>query len=376
MLLREVEYARPGSIEEAVRLLGAHDGARALAGGQTLVNVMKARAAAPEVLVDLADLDELRDDRALGRRRRSSSARWSPTASSSARPRSPPHGRSWPRSRPRSPTARSRTAARWAATSASTTRPTTSRRCSRRVGATFTILGADGERTVTSDDFFLGVYMTAAGEGELLTRISVPAATPGTGDAMEGVTLGVHGTYIVSAAATVGPGGVRVAIGCVSGVPERATTLEGRLAGAELTAEAVHAAVAGIGDDARSARRRPRARRVSPAPRRDLLRARRAVRRETSKGMSVARAERQPCDLGRGQRHDVRARGRRQAPARALHPRRSRPHGHAHRLRHRQLRRLHHPARRPGRQELHDAGRPGRRRDASARSRTSPTTAS
>ena len=83
MLLREVEYARPGSIEEAVRLLGAHDGARALAGGQTLVNVMKARAASPEVLVDLADLDELRDDRAARpTERRSSWARWSPTASS------------------------------------------------------------------------------------------------------------------------------------------------------------------------------------------------------------------------------------------------------------------------------------------------------
>ena len=82
MLLREVEYARPQSIDEAVRLLGAHDGARALAGGQTLVNVMKARAASPEVLVDLADLEELRDDRALGRRARSSWARWSPTASS------------------------------------------------------------------------------------------------------------------------------------------------------------------------------------------------------------------------------------------------------------------------------------------------------
>jgi len=52
MLLREVEYARPSSVEEAVRMLGAHDGARALAGGQTLVNVMKARAAAPDVLVE------------------------------------------------------------------------------------------------------------------------------------------------------------------------------------------------------------------------------------------------------------------------------------------------------------------------------------
>src|SRR5688572_28877782 len=60
MLLREVGYARPATVEEAVSLLAEHDGARALAGGQTLVNVMKARAAAPDVLVDLADLEELR----------------------------------------------------------------------------------------------------------------------------------------------------------------------------------------------------------------------------------------------------------------------------------------------------------------------------
>ena len=60
MLLREVEYARPSSVDEAVRLLASHEGARALAGGQTLVNVMKARAASPDVLIDLNRLDDLR----------------------------------------------------------------------------------------------------------------------------------------------------------------------------------------------------------------------------------------------------------------------------------------------------------------------------
>ena len=60
MLLREVEYARPTSLDQALQLLAANDGARALAGGQTLVNVMKARAASPDVLVDLGRLDELR----------------------------------------------------------------------------------------------------------------------------------------------------------------------------------------------------------------------------------------------------------------------------------------------------------------------------
>ena len=54
MLLREVSYARPATVDEAVSLLSEHDGARALAGGQTLVNVMKQRAASPDVLVDLA----------------------------------------------------------------------------------------------------------------------------------------------------------------------------------------------------------------------------------------------------------------------------------------------------------------------------------
>src|ERR1043165_9547874 len=66
MLLRDVQYVRPQSVEEAVDVLAAHDGARALAGGQTLVNVMKSRAASPDVLVDLQDLDELRGVRDLG----------------------------------------------------------------------------------------------------------------------------------------------------------------------------------------------------------------------------------------------------------------------------------------------------------------------
>ena len=247
MLLREVEYARPESIEEAVRLLGAHDGARALAGGQTLVNVMKARAASPEVLVDLAALDELR---AIGRSA-DGSLELGAMVTYSELIGSPEVAAARP------------ILAEIAATIAD-------RQVQNRgtvggnvcvndpinhlpplfaaIGASFTILGPGGARTVPAGDFFLGVYLTAVGEGELLTRVTLPALAPGSGDAMEGVTLGVHGTYIVSAAATVAPGGVRVAIGCVSGVPERAAALEERLRGAELTPEAVHAAVAGIGD--------------------------------------------------------------------------------------------------------------------------------
>jgi carbon-monoxide dehydrogenase medium subunit len=69
---------------------------------------------------------------------------------------------------------------------------------------------------VSADEFFLGVYMTAVAQGELLTTVTVPP--PGGGDAFESVTIGRDGTCIVSAAATL-DGQARVAIGCVAAVP-------------------------------------------------------------------------------------------------------------------------------------------------------------
>src|SRR4051794_2214166 len=60
MLLREVGYARPGSLDEALALLAENPGARALAGGQTLINVMKARAGSPDALVDLSRIEALK----------------------------------------------------------------------------------------------------------------------------------------------------------------------------------------------------------------------------------------------------------------------------------------------------------------------------
>jgi carbon-monoxide dehydrogenase medium subunit len=68
---------------------------------------------------------------------------------------------------------------------------------------------------VTAQDFFLGVYMTAVGAGELLTKIRIPA---GRADGFAAVTLGVEGTCIVSAAASIN-GSLRIALGCVDAVP-------------------------------------------------------------------------------------------------------------------------------------------------------------
>jgi carbon-monoxide dehydrogenase medium subunit len=114
------------------------------------------------------------------------------------------------------------------------------------LGATFTIRGRESERTVPADEFFVGVYMTAVGEGELLTKVSVPPSS-GSGDGFAGVTIGRHGTYVVNAAATVSDEGARVAIGCVAATPVRATAMEERLAGGDFSKGSVRAAAEGLG---------------------------------------------------------------------------------------------------------------------------------
>ena len=214
MLLREVEYARPASVQEALRLLGSHEGARALAGGQTLINVMKARAASPDVLVDLADIGELRgielgSDGTLTIGAMTTYTDIVDSAEARARP------------------ILAEVCNQIADVQVRNRGTVGGNVCSNdptnhlppllvAVGATMTILGQDGERSLPAREFFLGVYMTAAGPGELLTKISVP---PGKGDGFASVPIGRDGTCIVNVAASLGGGAPTLAIGCVDAVP-------------------------------------------------------------------------------------------------------------------------------------------------------------
>jgi aerobic carbon-monoxide dehydrogenase medium subunit len=213
MLLREVEYARPASVQEAVRLLSGHDGARALAGGQTLINVMKARAASPDVLVDLHDLDELKgiDLGSDGTVTIGAMVTYSEIIESAEARARPILGD---------------VCAQIADVQVRNRGTIGGNVCSNdptnhlpplmvALGATMYIVGTEGERTVPAEDFFLGVYMTAAGPGELLTKITVP---PGKSDGFASVPIGKDGTCIVNAAASVN-GGARVVLGCVDAVP-------------------------------------------------------------------------------------------------------------------------------------------------------------
>jgi carbon-monoxide dehydrogenase medium subunit len=245
VLLREVEYARPSTVEEAISLLATYEGARPLAGGQTIVNVMKARAAAPDVLVDLADLDELRGIgfSADGLLEIGAMVTYAQLQGSSevevARPILAEVASTIADVQVRN---RGTIGGNVCVSDPTNHLPpllTT-------LGATFTIRGESGERTVSADEFFIGVYMTAVGEGELLTKIGVPPSS-GAGDGFAGLTIGKHGTYVVNAAATISGDAARIALGCVGATPVRATAMEERLAGSDFSEASIRAAADGLG---------------------------------------------------------------------------------------------------------------------------------
>jgi aerobic carbon-monoxide dehydrogenase medium subunit len=230
MLLREVGYARPESLGEAIQLLAADDGARALAGGQTLINVMKARAGSPDALVDLSRIEELRGIELAGDGTLEIGAMTTYSqimASSEARAR-PILGEVCAQIADVQVRNRGTIGGNICTSDPTNHLPP----LLAALGAEMVIYGAAGERTVAANEFFLGVYMTAVGTGEVLTKIRVPA---GRSDGFAAVTLGIEGTCIASAAASIN-GGVKVALGCVDAVPVL-------LAPASADADAVRAAV-------------------------------------------------------------------------------------------------------------------------------------
>jgi carbon-monoxide dehydrogenase medium subunit len=208
----EFGYRRPASIEEALKLLDTDPGAKVLAGGQSLLPLLKMRLASAETLVDIGRIPGLKGVRRLddGRVAIGALTTYAELMDSPVneygllRDALPNIGDVQVRNRGT------------IGGNLCTSDPTNHLPpLMAALGAQMTIAGPGGERTVPAADFFLGVYLTAVGVGEVLTKITVPA---GRGDGFAAVTLGVDGTCIASAAASVN-GSVTVALGCVDAVP-------------------------------------------------------------------------------------------------------------------------------------------------------------
>ncbi|HEY1574834.1 MAG TPA: xanthine dehydrogenase family protein subunit M [Pseudonocardiaceae bacterium] len=230
-------YRRASTVDEALALLAEHgDDAKVLAGGHSLLPLMKLRFAAPEVLIDMAGVADLRYVRLDGDRVRIGAltryhdlqhdgillehARLVAHAAGEVGDPQVRHRGTIGGSVAHADPAADVPAALLAS------------------DATLVITGPQGTREVPITEFFLGPFTTSLGADELLTEIVVPSHA-GQGWGFEKFTRRAIDWAIVGVAAVGGS----VALINMAGTPLRARAVEAALAdGASIEDAAAHAA--------------------------------------------------------------------------------------------------------------------------------------
>ncbi|HQS31427.1 MAG: carbon monoxide dehydrogenase [Polaromonas sp. 39-63-203] len=184
MIPPRFEYHAPKTVGEAVALLGQlGPDAKLLAGGHSLLPMMKLRFAQPEHLIDINRIPELRGIReegntvVIGAMTVENDLISSPILQAkvpllceAAKLIADPQVRS-----------RGTIGGDIAHGDPGNDHPA----LSIAIEASFVLEGPQGRRTVAADDFFLGTYMTLLAENEVMCEIRVPAFAPGTGSAYE-----------------------------------------------------------------------------------------------------------------------------------------------------------------------------------------------
>jgi carbon-monoxide dehydrogenase medium subunit len=185
MIPAAFKYASPGSVHEAIELLAANEDAKVLAGGHSLLPLMKLRLASPPVLVDInriPGLDYIREDQQLGRLRVGALARHSDFEDSALiRDRYPllwetARGIGDPLVRNRGTmagaVAHADPAADWPAALLA-------------LNAEVVATGPKGERVLPISGFYLAILTTQLGPDELVTEIRIPLPRQRSGGAYE-----------------------------------------------------------------------------------------------------------------------------------------------------------------------------------------------
>lgn len=171
----DFDYLRPDSLAEALAMLEAHNGAAMpLAGGQSLMPMMNFRVAAPEALVDLVDVPELRGIKREGDTIRiGAMTTWSdlmrdPTIQAAL----PLFGLALPHVAHDAIRNRGTLGGSLALADPAAEMPAVML----VLDALIEVAGPNGTRKLAADGFFKGYYETALTEGELLTAVHLPAA--------------------------------------------------------------------------------------------------------------------------------------------------------------------------------------------------------
>lgn len=251
MLLKEIGYYRPNTLTDAIEALHSNGNARVLAGGQSLLNVMKHRIASPEVLVDLGGVPnlsyvEVEEDGAV---------RMGAMTTYDEMQRSEKLRNTYPiLARVVGSLADQQVRNRGTVGGNLCYADPTSNLPPLMVaaGAILVVVGPAGERQVEAEDFFRGAYEPDLDTGELLSEVRLPAPKPGTGLGFAILRVSGDGWGIVhaSAYAELENGSVadcRVALGCMADQPVRATAMEATLRGHAPTPEAAGEAASDLG---------------------------------------------------------------------------------------------------------------------------------
>lgn len=245
MIPAAFDYLRVDSVEEALAALAEHgDEAKLLAGGHSLLPLMKLRLASPAVLVDIGRLRELSyvrdggDHLAIGALTRHRDVERSelirdqvPILAHATSHVGDPQVRN-----------RGTIGGSIAHGDAASDLPAVLL----ALGGTLVVRGPGGERTVAADDFFEGFFQTALADDEMLTEIRVPKA-PGTGWSFQKFNRRAQDWAIVGCAVVRRNGGAGIGLVNMSTKPLRASEAEAALAGGASAAEA--AALADAGTD-------------------------------------------------------------------------------------------------------------------------------
>jgi carbon-monoxide dehydrogenase medium subunit len=233
-------YAKARSVEHAVALLGEQrEGARVLAGGQSLIATLNMRLDAPKLLVDIngvAGLDGIaRKNGALqiGAMVRHASAMSSAIIAEHA----PLIAMALPHIG--HPAIRNRGSLGGSIAFADPAAELPA--CLLALDGEAEIAGASGTRTVKAGDFFKGLFETAIAPGEILTALRIPAATPQMRYGFAELSRR-HGDYaLVGLAASARADGqslndVRFVFFGVGATPVRTRAAEAALAGGDVEA--------------------------------------------------------------------------------------------------------------------------------------------
>ncbi len=238
------DYQRASSIEEALAALGEYgDDAKLLAGGHSLLPLMKLRLATPAVLVDIAripDLSYIRDGGdhvAIGALTRHRDLEISdllkaevPLLAEAASHVGDPQVRH--RGTIGGSVSHSDPASDLPATLLA-------------LNAEFVIRSADGERTVAAGDFFTGFLESALEPTELMTEIRIPKLG-GAGWSFQKFNRRAQDWAIVGVAAWKGDAGSGIALVNMASTPVRATAVEDALAQGASASDAAELAADGL----------------------------------------------------------------------------------------------------------------------------------